>query len=166
MNWVLAAFICGASVFTSCSANDTNDNPSQEQAKKDRKEFIQHTRQNLKDLAENLNFSSWEIANNINQEFNTTVLNNPEFEKAIIPLFMQKIQQSIQPVEEGSELAAMGYKQYATVDLTKFNYRFTMKADGSGFDVEEADDFEMITNGFNPTTQQVEKGIHKLTLVN
>ena len=26
MNWVLAAtFICGASVFTSCSANDAND---------------------------------------------------------------------------------------------------------------------------------------------
>ena len=40
MNWVLAAtLICGASVFTSCSANDANDNPSQEQAKKDRKEL-------------------------------------------------------------------------------------------------------------------------------
>ena len=50
-------------------------------------------------------------------------------------------------MEVGSELAAMGYKQYATIDLTKFNYRFTMKEDGSGFDVEEADDFEMIING-------------------
>jgi hypothetical protein len=165
MNWVLAAtFICGASVFTSCTANDTNDNPSQEQAKKDRKEFIQHTRQNLKEMAENLNFASWEIANEINQEFNTTVLNNPEFEKAIIPLFTQKIRESVKPVEEGSELAAMGYKQYATIDLTEFNYRFTMKEDGSGFDVEEADDFEMIINGFNPTTQQVEKGMRKLKL--
>ena len=165
MNWVLAVtFICGASVFTSCSANDTNDNPSQEQAKKDRKEFIQHTRQNLKEVAENLNFRSWEVANKINQEFNTTVLNNPEFEKAIIPLFTQKIRETVKPVEEGSELAAMGYKQYATIDLTKFNYRFTMKEDGSGFDVEEADDFEMIINGFHPTTQQVETGTHKLTL--
>ena len=132
MNWVLAAtFICGASVFTSCTANDANDNPSQEQAKENRKEFIQHTRQNLKEVAENLNFSSWEVANKINQDFNTTVLNNPQFEKAIIPLFTQKIQQSVQPVEEGSELAAMGYKLYATVDLTEFNYRFTMKEDGS-----------------------------------
>ena len=165
MNWVLAAtFICGASVFTSCTANDTSDNPSQEQAKKDRKEFIQHTRQNLKDLAENLNFSLWEIANNINQEFNTTVLNNPEFEKAIIPLFIQKVRETAKLVEEGSELAAMGYKQVATLDLTKFNYRFTMKEDGSGFDVEEADDFEMIINGFNPRTQEQEKGVRKLTL--
>ena len=165
MNWVLAAtLICGASVFTSCTANDTNDNPSQEQAKKDRKEFIKHTRQNLKEVAENLNFASWEVANTINQEFNTAVLNNPEFEKAIIPLFTQKIRESVKPVEEGSELAAMGYKQYATIDLTEFNYRFTMKEDGSGFDVEEADDFEMIINGFNPTTQQVEKGIRKLKL--
>ena len=156
MNWVLAVtFICGASVITSCSANDANDNPSQEQAKKDRKEFIRHTRENLKDLAENLNFSSWEIANKINQEFNTTVLNNPNFEKAIIPLFTQKIRESVKPVEEGSELAAMGYKQYATIDLTEFNYRFTMKEDGSGFDVEEADDFEMIINGFNPETKEM-----------
>ena len=77
MNWVLAAtFICGANVFTSCT-NDTGDNPAPEQAKKDRKEFIRHTRENLKDLAENLNFSLWEVANNINQEFNTAVLNNP-----------------------------------------------------------------------------------------
>ena len=163
MNLVLAAtLICGATVFTSCS--NSEDNPSQEQAKKDRKEFIQHTRENLKDLADNMNFGSWEIANEINQEFNATVLNNPEFEKAIIPLFTQKIREGIQPVEEGSELAAMGYKQYATIDLTKFNYRFTMKEDGSGFDVEEADDFEMIINGFNPTTQQVEKGMRKLKL--
>ena len=165
MNWVLAAtLICGASVFTSCTANDANDNPSQEQAKKDRKEFIQHTRQNLKEVAENLNFSSWEIANKINQDFNTTVLNNPQFEKAIIPLFTQKVRETVKPVEEGSELAAMGYKQYATVDLTKFNYRFTMKEDGSGFDVEEADDFEMIINGYNPRTKEQQVGLAKLSL--
>ena len=136
-----ATLICGASVFTSCS--ESGDNPAPENAK-NRKEFIKHTRENLKDLAENLNFRSWEVANKINQEFNTTVLNNPQFEKAILPLFTEKSRESIQPVEEGSELAAMGYKQVATLDLTKFNYRFTMKEDGSGFDVEEADDFEMM----------------------
>ena len=163
MNWVLAAtLICGASVLTSCTANDTNDNPSQEQAKKDRKEFIQHTRENLKEVAENLNFASWRIANRINQIFNTSVLNNPEFEKAIIPLFIQKVRETAKLVEEGSELAAMGYKQVATLDLTKFNYRFTMKEDGSGFDVEEADDFEMITNKFVPEVQRVI--LNKLTL--
>ena len=162
MNWVLAAtMICGASVFTSCS--ESSDNPAPENAK-NRKEFIKHTRENLKDIAENLNFHSWDLANGMNQYFNTTVLNNPEFEKAIIPLFTQKVRETVKPVEEGSELAAMGYKQYATIDLTKFNYRFTMKADGSGFDVEEADDFEMIVNGINPETQEVETGIGKLTL--
>ena len=162
LSWVFAAaLICGASVFTSCT--EGSDNPAPENAK-DRKEFIKHTRENLKYLAENLNFASWEIANEINQGFNTAVLNNPEFEKAIIPLFTQKIRETVKPVEEGSELAAMGYKQYATIDLTKFNYRFTMKEDGSGFDVEAADDFEMIMNGYNPRTQQVEKGNHKLTL--
>ena len=162
MNWMLAAtLICGASVFTSCT--EGSDNPAPENAK-DRKEFIKHTRENLKDLAENMNFGSWLLANKMNQEFNTTVLNNPEFEKAIIPLFIQEIRANIQPVEEGSELEAMGYKQYATIDLTKFNYRFTMKEDGSGFDVEPADDFEMIINGFDPRTQEQEKGVRKLTL--
>ena len=161
-NWVLAAtLICGATVFTSCS--NSEDNPAPENAK-NRKEFIKHTRENLKDLAENLNFASWAVANNVNQEFNTTVLNNPEFEKAILPLFIQKIRESVQPVEEGGELAELGYKQYATIDLTEFNYRFTMKEDGSGFDVEEADDFEMITNGYNHKTEQWEKGLRKLTL--
>ena len=79
-NLVLAAIlICGATMFTSCSVNDDN---SSKTANENRKEFIKHTRENLKDLAENLNFHPWEAANKINQEFNTTVLNNPEFEKA------------------------------------------------------------------------------------
>ena len=161
MNWVLAAtMICGASMFASCSHDDN----SSEAANENRKEFIKHTRENLKEVAENLNFTSWEVANRINQGFNTAVLNNPNFEKAIIPLFTQKIRESVKPVEEGSELAALGYKQYATIDLTAFNYRFTMKEDGSGFDVEEAEDFEIIINGLNPQTQQWEKGLCKLTL--
>ena len=165
MNWVLAAtLICGASVFTSCTANDANDNPSQEQAKKDRKEFVAHTRATLKDLAENLNFSSWNAANTLNQYFNQYVLNNPGFEKAVLATFMQKTQQSIKPVEEGSELAEMGYYSYGTVDLTDFNYRFTMNANNDGFDVEAADDFEVILNAWNPTTQQVEAGLYRLTL--
>ena len=161
MNWVLAAtMICGASMFASCSHDDN----SSEAANENRKEFIKHTRENLKEVAENLNFTSWEVANRINQGFNTAVLNNPNFEKAIIPLFTQKIRESVKPVEEGSELAALGYKQYATIDLTAFNYRFMMKEDGSGFDVEEAEDFEIIINGLNPQTQQWEKGLCKLTL--
>ena len=160
MNWVLAAtLICGATMSTSCSVNDDN---SSKTANENRKEFIKHTRENLKDIAENLNFHSWNRANKINQNFNTNVLNNPEFEKAIIPLFTQKIREGIQPVEEGSELAAMGYKQYATIDLTEFNYRFTMKEDGSGFDVEPADDFEMIINSFLPVSKKVV--LDKLTL--
>ena len=166
MNWVLAATfcICGASVFTSCSNDNADNAGSIEQAKKDRKEFVAHTRATLKDLAENLNFTSWNAANTLNQYFNQYVLNNPGFEKAVLATFMQKTQQSIKPVEEGSELAAMGYQMYGTVDLTDFNYRFTMNANNDGFDVEAADDFEVILNAWNPTTQQVEAGLYRLTL--
>ena len=165
MNWVLAAtLVCGASVFTSCSNDNSDNSGSIEQAKKDRKEFVAHTRATLKDLAENLNFSSWNAANTLNQYFNQYVLNNPGFEKAVLATFMQKTQQSIKPVEEGSELAEMGYYSYGTVDLTDFNYRFTMNANNDGFDVEAADDFEVILNAWNPTTQQVEAGLYRLTL--
>ena len=165
INWVLAAtLVCGASVFTSCSSDNSDNAGSIEQAKKDRKEFVAHTRATLKDLAENLNFSSWNAANTLNQYFNQYVLNNPGFEKAVLATFMQKTQQSIKPVEEGSELAEMGYYSYGTVDLTDFNYRFTMNANNDGFDVEAADDFEVILNAWNPTTQQVEAGLYRLTL--
>jgi len=164
--WVMAAIlfiICGASAFTSCSNNNDNSG-SIEQAKNNRKKFVAHTRATLKDLAENLNFSSWNAANTLNQYFNQYVLNNPGFEKAVLATFMQKTQQSIKPVEEGSELAEMGYYSYGTVDLTDFNYRFTMNANNDGFDVEAADDFEVILNAWNPTTQQVEAGLYRLTL--
>jgi len=164
MNWVLAAtLVCGASVFTACTS-DSSDNPSKEEAKKNRTEFIQHTRQNLKYMAENLNFNSWNAANTLNQNFNQYVLNNPGFQKSVLSAFMQKALLSIKPVEEGSELATMGYQMYGTVDFTDFNYRFTMNAEESGFDMEPADDFEVILNGWNPQTQQLESGLYKLTL--
>ncbi|MBQ8988456.1 MAG: hypothetical protein IJ067_02035 [Prevotella sp.] len=164
LNWVMAAtLVCGASVFTACTS-DSEDNPAQEQAKKNRKEFVEHTRATMKDLAENLNFTSWNAANNLNLNFNQSVLNNPEFEKAVLNTFMQKVKQSIKPVEEGSELAAMGYKMYGTVDFTDFNYRFTMNAEETGFDVEEAEDFEIISKGFNPVTQQYVPHSLRLTL--
>ena len=164
-NWVLVAtLVCGASVFTSCSNDNSDNSGSIEQAKNNRKEFVAHTRATLKDLAENLNFTSWNAANTLNQYFNQYVLNNPDFEKAVLNAFMQKVMTSVKPVEAGSELAAMGYQMYGTVDLTDFNYRFTMNANNDGFDVEAADDFEVILNAWNPTTQQVEAGLYRLTL--
>ena len=164
MNWVLAAIlICGASVFAACSSNEDSPSPA-EQSKKDRKEFITHCRNNLKYMAEHMNFGSWEAANNLNMRLNEDVLNNPTFEKAVTPLFLQKIKESAKPVEEGSELAELGYKMYSTIDLTDFNYRFTMNDDNTGFIVEPAENFEMIINSNNPITQQMEKGIFKLLL--
>ena len=141
--WALAAaLICGASVFTACTS-DTSDNPT-EQAKKNRTEFVKHTRENLKTLAENLNFGSWMGINHLNNDFNTNVLNNPAFDKTISTLFSQAIQQSIKPVEEGSELAQKGYQMYAVIDFTAFNFRFKQNADNTGFDMEPAEDFELI----------------------
>ena len=107
-----AIFICG-SVFTACSNDDDNSSSSEEKkGGADRQEFVAHTRANLKELAENLNFGSWTAANTLNLYFNQYVLNNPEFNKAVLNAFMQKMQQSVKPVEEGSELAEMGYVRH------------------------------------------------------
>lgn len=158
-----AIIISGASAFTSCT-NDSSDNPSPEQPKKDRAEFIAHTRQNLKDMANNLNFASWNLAHHINNGFNTFVLNNPAFDRTITTMFSQTIQQTVQPVEEGSELAQMGFKMYAIVDFTSFNYRFKLNAANNNFDVEPAEDFEMIVPFKDPESQEVIDENMKLTL--
>ena len=51
------AFVCGTSVFTSCSKDD---NPAEhEQGGKKRQEFLTHTKANLKEMAENMNFESF-----------------------------------------------------------------------------------------------------------
>ncbi len=84
------------------------------------------------------------------------MLNNPEFNKAVLAAFMQRTIQSIKPVEEGSELAEMGFTKYGIADLTEFNYRFTMNAESTGFDVEEADGFEVL--GFRPSDPGTDMG--------
>ena len=132
IQWVLAAtFVCGASVFTSCTA-DIGDNPAQEQAKKDRKEFIAHTRQNLKEVAENLNFSTWNSVNYFNIYFNKYVLLSDEFDKTVSRTFGQEIQKTIEPLP-AEAVEKYGKKYAATVNFADFDYIFTATA--TGFDV-------------------------------
>ena len=165
MNWVLAAtLVCGTSVFTSCST-DNGDNPAQEQAKKNRKEFVQHTRATLKDMAENLNFTSWEAANTFNTYFNQYVLCSSEFKSSIMwGTLLQALKSGLTEVEPGSELAEKGIQRYITIDLNDFKYRFTMSDNNEDFIREEADCFEVILNSYSPVTQQIEKGLYKISL--
>ena len=144
MNWVLAVtLICGANVLTSCS--ESGDNPSPENST-DRKEFIEHTRQSLKTMAENLNFTTLNSFNYMNTYLNQCILLNDDFDKTISRAFGQKIQESLKPYEkpEGVDPADLpdymqkDFKYVATVDLTDFNYTFT--ATTTGFDMAENDD--------------------------
>ena len=145
--FILAAIlICGASVFTSCT-NDTSDNPAQEQAKKNRKEFIQHTRSVMKDLAENLNFSTWNSVNYFNMYINQYMLLNDDFDKVISRTFGQEIQKSIMPLPaEATE--KYGKKYSAIVNLANFNYIF--KTADTGFDVTPNPEDGMIVEITSP----------------
>ena len=165
--WMLAAIlICGASVFTSCDSNDNpvQPVPEQSQAEKNRDKFIEHTRATVKEMAENLNFGSWQAANNFNLYFNQYVLANKEFDSPVILTILHMMTQNIHDVEAGSELAAQGYKRYIDLNLSDFKYRFTMREGKTDFDWEKADALEFILNGYNPITKQVEDGIYKVTL--
>ena len=168
--WMLAAIlvISGASVFTSCESNDNPVQPEPEPEKtateKNRDAFIEHTRATVKTLAENLNFESWEAANTYNMYFNQYVLLNKDLVSSLGLTVLAMAAQNVVDVEEGSELAAMGIKRYINVDLSNFKYRFTMKDDNTTFDLEPADAFEFIINGFNPSTQQIEKGLYKIAM--
>ena len=133
MHWVLAAtLVCGASVFTSCSNDNSDNSGSIEQAKKNRKEFIQHTRQNLKTLAENLNFTTWNSVNYFNQNINEYVLLNDNFDKGLSRAFGQEIQKSLTPLP-AEVVAQTGHKYEATVNMADFDYIF--KTTETGFDV-------------------------------
>lgn len=166
--WVLAAIltICVASFFTACSDDDDKDTPAVEQteAEKNRDKFIEHTRTAVKDLAENLNFESWETANSYNMYFNQYVLANKDFENSLVSSIFHMLVNNIQEVEEGSELAAMGFNQYIDLNLSNFKYRFKMKDGQTDFYIEEADAFEIVLNGYNPKTQQIENGLYKVNL--
>ena len=144
--WAMAAaLICGATVFTACSSSE--DNPAQEQAKKNRTEFIQHTRQNLKTVAENLNFSTWNSVNYFNMYINQYVLLNDEFDKTISRTFGQEIQKSME-VLPADVAEKIGKKYGATVNLADFDYIFT--ATQTGFDVTPNPEDGMIVEITNP----------------
>ena len=142
--WMITAIIVFGGMTMTTSCTDQNDDKTTDQIGENRQEFLNHVKNNMKFIAENLNFGSWHMANGLNIEFNKEVLHNPEFEKTIIPLFNQKIRESIQPLSPESELAESGYKYQATVDFSSFNYRFTQRLDLTGFDVTPAENFEIV----------------------
>ncbi len=165
MQWMLAtSLVCGGALFSACS-DDSSSSSTLEEPKPsvERTAFVENTRANLKELAENLNFNSWELANHINMDFNENVLNNPEVENAITRTLSRDIFESITDVDKKSELGKMGYKKMATVDLNKLNYSFTLQKDGT-FDVKEAKNFEMILPLKNPETQKILEKSLKLTM--
>ena len=163
IQWVLAAtFVCGTGVFTACSSSD--DDSAKNEPNSDRTEFVQHTRATLKDLSENLKFTSWEKANSYGDNFNQNVLTNEDFKLSFMTNTLLEGSKTIKDVEEGSDLAKQGFKTYMTINSDSYKCRYTQSDDSKTFTHEEADWFEIIFNGINPKTQQQETGIYKLTM--
>ena len=148
LNWLLVATLIGsATAFTACSKNDDDDkNKKTEETQKtdansNRTAFQQHIKGNLKNIVQNLNFSSWEVANTLNRSFNVNVLSNPAFNATLHNILQQQVQAGIQPA--GEAMAAKGFVYQSTVDLSQLHYRFTLKDDKSGFDMTPAECFEL-----------------------
>ena len=140
---LLLMAVTSATVFTACSDDDDNKgNDIKNTETSERTIFQQHVKANLKAVAENLNFGSWEVANTLNQDFNVNVLNNPAFDQTLHQILQQQIQAGVQPASEA--VAALGYQYQSIVDLSQLHYRFTLKADKSGFDMVPVDNFELV----------------------
>ncbi len=163
--WMLAtSLVCGGALFTACSDDSSSSSaPEEPKVSEERAAFVENTRANLKEIAENLNFGSWEFANTLNTNFNQYVLNNPDADNVVSRTFSAKIMEGIEPVKAKSELAKMGYQYVATADLSDFNYRFTMD-ENFEFTVKKADNFELLLPSWNMKTQKLEKESLKLTL--
>lgn len=139
---LLLMAVTSATMFTACDNDDNNGNDGKKTATSDRTVFQQHVKANLKAVAENLNFGSWEVANTLNQNFNVNVLNNPAFDQTLHQILQQQIQAGVQPASEA--VTALGYQYQSIVDLSQLHYRFTLKADKSGFDMAPAEYFELM----------------------
>lgn len=149
LSWVFAAtLICGTGAFTACSDDDNTS--SAEQAAKNREAFVAHSRATLKDLAQNLKFKSWPKMNSFLLYFNEAILLNKSYNGEMVDILKQKVAESTKPVEAGSDLAALGYTEQATIDLSNFNYLVTV-SDAKTFNIEESQDFRFKI--YNPKTK-------------
>lgn len=120
-------------------------------------------RERMREAASNVDITSWNVFNDLFSKFNTYVLNNPNFERAILAKFNEKVADSITPAE--GELFDMGYRFVASVDLSNFNYTFTVNADRTGFDVTENDTgFEIIVPGRDVVTGELIEQAMKFSL--
>ena len=146
-----AILVCGSAVFTSCSNDDDNSSSAEEKkGGADRQEFVAHTRQNLKEVAENLNFSTWNSLNFFNTNINQYLMLNDDFDKTISRTLGQEIQKSIAPLP-AAVVEKTGKKYAATVNLADFDYIFT--ATETGFDVTPNTEDGLIvdiTDPYNP----------------
>ena len=160
--FISASLVCGAVAFTGCS-DDSTSNASSDKSPK-QAAFIENTHNNMKSIAENLNFSSWKAANAMNLQFNEMLLTNPDFEKSVSTALAQQIPENTHNVKEGTELAKLGFKKYTTIDLNKLKYKYIINEDKTGFDTEESDNLEIIIPGLNPQTNKQADEMFKLTI--
>lgn len=154
-----AGLVCGAMTFTACS----DDSSSSPKPSANHTAFVENTRANMKVLAENLNFASWEYANTLNTNFNEHVLLNDDFQKSLLKMAALDILSTFSEVEKGSELDKLGYKYYFVIDFGKFNYQFNMNEDGTEFETSPADNFELLLTGYNPESKTIEKELYKIS---
>lgn len=160
------SLICGGALLSSCSDDSSSSNSPQApqaQVSKEQAAFVEKTREDLKEIASNLNFNSWKLANSLNQGLNEYVLNNPEIENAVTGALLIDVLKTMTPVDKDSDLGKEGKEYMATVDLAKFNYRFTLGTDAK-FKVAESDNFEMVFAAWNPETEKLEADKFKVSL--
>ena len=166
INWVLfASLFLGLTMQMSCSSND-DDDPINEEARKERDELITHVENDVRILDENLDFQLFDMMTQIQSQLLTYIGKDPHFstnlKKVCALLAVRNAIQNARPVESGSELAAMGYQAYIPVDIMSFGVRVIFDENGK-YTMRPAEGLEFV---FPATVEGYGQTLYKIALRN
>lgn len=166
INWLLfASLFLGLTMQMSCSSND-DDDPINEEARKERDELITHVENDVRILDENLDFQLFDMMTQIQSQLLTYIGKDPHFstnlKKVCALLAVRNAIQNARPVESGSELAAMGYQAYIPVDIMSFGVRVIFDENGK-YTMRPAEGLEFV---FPATVEGYGQTLYKIALRN
>ena len=166
INWVLfASLFLGLTMQTSCSSDDDGDSINGE-VRKERDQLLTHIEDDVQSMDETLDFELFDMITQVQTQLLTYMGKDPRFsnnlKKVVSLMAVRNAFQNIHQVENGSELAAMGYQAYIPVDIMAFGVRVIFDEHGN-YTMKPAEGLEFV---FPATVEGYGQTLYKIALRN
>ena len=166
INWVLfASLFLGLTMQTSCSSDDDGDSINGE-VRKERDQLLTHIEDDVQSMDETLDFELFDMITQVQTQLLTYMGKDPRFsnnlKKVVSLMAVRNAFQNIHQVENGSELAAMGYQAYIPVDIMAFGVRVIFDENGN-YTMKPAEGLEFV---FPATVEGYGQTLYKIALRN